>query len=344
MTVFALALAGAIGLLAGLVLTRPYGIGMDQGVGVQKLHHQPTPRLGGVALGLGVMVGSCLLPPETRALFWALALGALPAFGAGLAEDLTGRIPVPLRFAATLAAGCVAVWSLGLSEGPWWFVGLLVVGIAMGSQSFNLIDGVNGLALGCGALAFGGFGLLALWHGVVDLAVLNGLFLCATLGVLGVNYPSGRLFLGDGGAYGLGFAVAVSGLLLGLRIEEIGPSLALLGLCYPLSEVGVTILRRLMGGHGVTLADRGHLHSRLYALLEGLGGFGQRWTGPILCLLPLLTFGLYGAALWLGISVFWALGVGVLAYLWGYLSLSKGVFWGFVGVFWTRRARAYRGG
>lgn len=264
--------------------------------GPQKLHAAAVPRIGGVGVlaGLGLAwAGLWALPAsalaqEARVLLGALLLAALPAFGAGLVEDLSKRVSVRLRLLATAVSAACAAASLDLliqdtdlpgldalvavPLGAWLLTLFTVSGV---SHAVNLIDGCHGLASMTVTLVLLALGAVA-WD--VNDPVLAWLALgsaAATLGFFAWNYPSGRVFLGDGGAYLLGFWMAELGLLLTLRHPELSPLLPL-GLCfYPVFETLFSIWRRRRRPQGrATAADALHLHSLVYRHLArgGLQG------------------------------------------------------------------------
>jgi UDP-N-acetylmuramyl pentapeptide phosphotransferase/UDP-N-acetylglucosamine-1-phosphate transferase len=133
-----------------------------------------------------------------------------------------------------------------------------VAGIA---NAMNIIDGLHGLASGVGALALGALGVLAWTVGDHALASATFVLLAATAGFFVLNYPWGRLFLGDGGAYLLGFWLAWLSVLLVARNPDVSPWACLLIIVYPVTEVLYSIKRRLALKLHFGRPDRDHLHS-----------------------------------------------------------------------------------
>lgn len=263
-----------------LVLTRHlHGhLTLDGDVGVQKLHRRPTPRIGGLAMFIGAIIGGLLLEGEARSLWALVCLAALPGFIAGLAEDLTKRVGVKERLFATICSGLIFCLITGYSLGPvdipgidqilaLWLPSVLITAFAIGgiANAVNIIDGVNGLASGTVIIILSGFAILA-WN-VQDMA-LFGICLVLIGGILGffvMNFPLGLLFFGDAGAYTAGFMLAVVAVMLPLRNPELSPLLSLLALAYPVIETMVSIHRRMVrqGSHPGQ-PDRLHLHSLVY--------------------------------------------------------------------------------
>jgi UDP-N-acetylmuramyl pentapeptide phosphotransferase/UDP-N-acetylglucosamine-1-phosphate transferase len=249
---------------------------------VQKFHQKPVPRVGGVALVMGMLIALALMYLDTPRWMgedgtddiFKLLLAALPAFCAGLAEDLTKRINVTTRLLATFCSSLLACWLLDayLTRLDLWGIDefLLFVPIALVVTSIsvagvanavNIIDGFHGLAGGAVLIMLAGLGTLA-WQAadafVVQLALLGG---AATLGFLLVNYPTGRIFLGDGGAYFLGFWLAEVAVLLIVRNPEVGTWQVLAVCAYPVIETLYSmyrkkVIRRMSPG----LPDRLHFH------------------------------------------------------------------------------------
>jgi UDP-N-acetylmuramyl pentapeptide phosphotransferase/UDP-N-acetylglucosamine-1-phosphate transferase len=143
------------------------------------------------------------------------------------------------------------------------FFSVLITAIAIGgvANAINIIDGFHGLAGGVTILIMAAFALIAYGYGDVKLMLLCLLLASVLLGFLIINTPFGKLFLGDGGAYLLGFFVGWVALLLPARNPEISPWASLLVCAYPVTEVLFSIVRRLWWGVGIGEPDRAHLHS-----------------------------------------------------------------------------------
>jgi UDP-N-acetylmuramyl pentapeptide phosphotransferase/UDP-N-acetylglucosamine-1-phosphate transferase len=233
--------------------------------GVQKVHTAAVPRIGGLAVIGGILLGLVVFqqvfPGEmspTRASRIYLLLGAsLPAFLAGLIEDFTKRVSVRVRLAATALSALVASLALGATVNEldiWGLDALLAITplaivatavfVAGGSNAINIIDGFNGLSGSAIIIMAAGLAAVGLHMGDTFVAVLGALCAGATLGFLMLNYPSGKLFLGDGGAYFLGFWVSEMAVLLLVRHPELS-AWQVLAICgYPIIEVLFSIYRR----------------------------------------------------------------------------------------------------
>lgn len=259
---------------------------MDGTNGVQKFHTLPTPRIGGIALLVGAVATWWALPvhtllgQETRHLLGLILLGALPAFGAGLLEDVTKKVSVKARLLATALSGL----SFALLSGYWingvnlpgvdfllalapigiLFTAFAVSGIA---NSVNIIDGFNGLASGVVVLML--LTLAAIAFRVDDFVVLNLALggVAVVLGFMLLNFPKGFIFLGDAGAYCLGYFVAVLAVALAIRnVGAVSPWAMLLVCGYPFIETLFSVYRRLgrKRRRNPGTPDASHLHSLIY--------------------------------------------------------------------------------
>ncbi len=249
--------------------------------GPQKFHDQPVPRVGGVGILVGVVAAVLVMTwraPTTAQLGWQLLLCGLPAFVSGLIEDLTKRVTPTQRLAATavsalLAAGWLGAliqrtdlpgldWLVGFSAGAVFVTVFVVVGMA---NSVNIIDGFNGLASMCVVIMLSALAYVAFEVGDRLIAGLALAGIGAVLGFFLWNFPSGLIFLGDGGAYFLGFFVAELAVLLLLRNAEVSPLFPLLVCIYPVFETLFSIYRRrFLRAVPPSMPDGIHLHSLIY--------------------------------------------------------------------------------
>ena len=265
------------------------GRGVEYGDAMpQRFHVGEVPRLGGVALLVGVTASWLLGMWQTRlgdpgslrlgswALLWIAVL--LPAALGGIAEDMTQRLAARYRLLLTLLSGGLAVWLLELSlprlglpwldallhNMPWLGVCIVLLAIAGLPHAFNIIDGYNGLAgmvalIVCLALAH-----VALQVGDRALAALLVCTAAATGGFLVWNYPRGMLFAGDGGAYVWGVVIALASLSLVQRNADVSPWFPMLLLIYPVWETVFSIYRKSVRGVSPGVADALHFHQLIY--------------------------------------------------------------------------------
>jgi UDP-N-acetylmuramyl pentapeptide phosphotransferase/UDP-N-acetylglucosamine-1-phosphate transferase len=282
----------------------------DGMVGVQKFHRVPTPRIGGVAIAFAYVLVWPLLPDGVRPIWALIGLAGIPALAAGLGEDITRRVGVRQRLLATMGAGVLFALLTGYTmhevnlPGIDWLlsfslVALLFTGFAMGgvANAINIIDGFNGLAAGSLIIMLGAFAWVA--HQVGDDLVfaLAVLYAALVLGFFLVNFPLGKIFLGDGGAYFAGFLLAALGVLLPTRNPEVSAWTAILICAYPVIETLASMRRKARrDGHSVGQPDRVHFHMlahRRYArrLVSASGPVHLRnpATSLVTWALPLLT-------------------------------------------------------
>lgn len=254
--------------------------------GVQKVHHTAVPRIGGFAVVGGIFAAIMIfwkmwpgiLSSSQVFAVLLLLLAAAPAIIAGVTEDMTKTVSVRARLIATIGSAVIASSILGatLTELDIWGVDMLIsipavglivtaVVVAGGANAVNIIDGFNGLAgsvIVIMSLSLGAVG----WQVGDDLVAILGV-LCAgtTFGFLLVNFPRGKLFLGDGGAYFLGFWVAETAVLLLARKPSVNAWQMLSIVAYPVIEVLFSIYRRrIVRKVSPGAPDALHLHTLVY--------------------------------------------------------------------------------
>ncbi len=266
---------------------------MDSTDGVQKFHASPTPRVGGIAVYLGLIV-IWMTSKGPIGVLGLLLLAGIPAFAFGIAEDVTKRVGVKERLMATIVSGLVAWLLTGVSltsVGVWGLDGFLawaplsvaftVIAVAALTNAVNIVDGFNGLASGTTAISFSALGLVSYEFGDHQLALVCAAAVGCILGFMTVNFPLGRLFLGDGGAYLIGFLLAWVAVMLPVRNPDVSPWASLLACSYPVIEVLFSVWRKqLRHGHHPGQPDRVHLHMLVYQrvarrVFSGLGDLGR---------------------------------------------------------------------
>lgn len=260
-----------------LVLTagRHGRFSMDRPGAIQKFHSRPTPRIGGIGIYLALLVASRLVPdPDASRILATILVAGVPAILVGLLEDVTKNVGILVRLLATMASGALACWVSGVSltylhvpgldtllaVAP---VALLFTAFAVGgvANAFNIIDGFNGLASGTATICLLALATIAALAGDSALMLTAVVVAAAVAGFWLVNFPWGRLFLGDGGAYFAGFALAWLAVLLPMRNPGVSPWAAFLVCAYPIIEVIYSIVRRRMIRQSAGDPDRRHLHS-----------------------------------------------------------------------------------
>jgi UDP-N-acetylmuramyl pentapeptide phosphotransferase/UDP-N-acetylglucosamine-1-phosphate transferase len=280
LTLAGVALLASFLLCIAVVLTKRWhgAFSMDPTDGIQKFHSAPTPRIGGIPIvfALAFVLVLDKSNTEIQALLAPILLAGMPAFLFGLAEDLFKQIGVVQRLSATMTSGFLA-WFLtdySLSRLDIWgvdtlmqftffsviFTAFAVSGVA---NAINIIDGFNGYASLTCTIAFIGFALIAGQVGDKNLAFVSLIFAACTWGFFWVNWPFGKLFLGDGGAYFLGFALAWVAVLLVERNPSVSAFSALLICILPITEALFSIFRRKVRNKHLVKPDSLHFHSLL---------------------------------------------------------------------------------
>ncbi len=261
---------------------------MDLSHGVQKFHTTPTPRVGGLPIVIGLSVACFISSPELKHLLTPILIAGMPAFLFGLAEDITKRIGVLARLLATMASGLLAWWltDYSLSRVDVWgvdwllkytLISVVFTSFAVGgvANAINIIDGFNGLASTMATLAFAGFAVIAWSVEDATLASVAIILAACVWGFFWVNWPFGKLFLGDGGSYFVGFALAWIAVLLIERNPSVSPYAALLVCIHPVSEVLLSIFRRKLKKMNPGHPDRLHFHSIVKQR------YVRRWFGSL---------------------------------------------------------------
>ncbi len=256
----------------------------------QKFHTVTVPRIGGV----GIIVS---LLPAAMSMVWTMGFDvaryfllllacAIPAFLAGIVHDFSDAITPRGRLLATMVSAALAFefveaavrdtaipgldWVVSIPAGSLLVTLITVAGIA---NSVNIIDGFNGLASMCVAIMLAAIAYVAFQVGdpLIGSMALAGIG--AVLGFFLWNFPAGLIFLGDGGAYFLGFYVAELCILLVARnAGEVSPLFPLIVCIYPVFETLFSIYRRtFLRAVPPSMPDGIHLHSLIYRRV-------LRWT------------------------------------------------------------------
>ncbi|WP_061147027.1 MraY family glycosyltransferase [Caballeronia arvi] len=314
--------------------------------GVQKNHSHPVPRIGGVSLMVAAIVTfsvCAFVGGNPREESMLLLLCAAPAFLSGVIEDVTKRVSVRARLlSAMLAAllgafllhGVIGRVDLPLVDPILTFapiaIGLTVLAVAGLTNAVNIIDGFNGLAAVVSILILGSIGYVA--HAVGDLLVMSAaLTMIGAIGGFAIwNYPAASIFLGDGGAYFIGFTIAELLVLLVARHPNISAWYAMVVAIYPLFETLFSIYRRrIVRGRPVGAPDGIHLHTLIFKRVVRKGTDPRQRqrrnarTSPYLWVLSMI--GIVPASLFWHNPVVLAVTavVFVVAYVWLYVAIVR---------------------
>jgi UDP-N-acetylmuramyl pentapeptide phosphotransferase/UDP-N-acetylglucosamine-1-phosphate transferase len=312
---------------------------LDSAEGVQKFHLHPTPRVGGLSVMAGLLVVQWQSPADWMPVLGPMLLAALPAFVVGVAEDLSKSVGPGVRLLCTVGSGVVASvltgtalthtglpWLDGALQ-AWWPLAVAFTAFAVGgvANAVNIVDGFNGLASGLVMICLCALGAIALQVGDGKLAGVLFATAAVVLGFLAVNFPLGKIFLGDGGAYVLGFWLAWLAVLLIERNAEVSAVAVLLACAYPVVEVAFSVARRIRRAHPAMHPDRLHLHSLVKCRLvrKRLGHWPSVMqnasVSPLLWLVACVPAGL-GAWFWNSPAAAW---IGLLAFALAYALIYR---------------------
>jgi UDP-GlcNAc:undecaprenyl-phosphate GlcNAc-1-phosphate transferase len=244
-------------------------VGMVDRPAPRKLHTRPIPLLGGLALYLAVLLALLLfegrynLPQLAGILAGATAISFL-----GIWDDHWGMRPLIKLAGQVLIAGAVMATGVTVSLFPWPILNLLVtllwlVGI---TNAFNLIDNMDGLSGGIGAVAAAFFLLLAALNGQYLVGAMAAAVLGACIGFLRYNFNPASIFMGDAGSLFLGFLMAVLGIKLRFphNVAFVTWMVPVLVLGIPIFDTALVVLSRLRRGlNPLTTPGKDHLSHRL---------------------------------------------------------------------------------
>lgn len=312
--------------------------------GPQKFHKTAVPRIGGISIAVGLFVAILI---KTIDLGFAnveliLLICAIPTFAIGLTEDLTKKISVRQRLLCTAISAVCVIYLLGIQVNsigipfidllftiPFFGFVFTVIAITGLANAYNIIDGFNGLSSMVGIIT-----LLALTYvgyvlGDTTIIFLSLVMAGAILGFFIWNYPQGLIFLGDGGAYLIGFWIAALSIGLCARHPEVSPWFALLINGYPIMETLFTIYRRkIHQGKSPGAPDGIHFHTLIYRRILHAKHFDSALsanarTAPYLWLLAGLS--ITPAVLWWQSTLFLisACILFILSYLWIYSRIVR---------------------
>ena len=279
---FLLALAVVLLLTPGVGrFARFLGV-VDEPGETRRVHTHPVPRLGGIALLLGVFVPA-LAFLDLEGPYRGILLGAAIATTVGAIDDFRG-LPWWAKLGGQVAAGAVAVGfgvtvdrftfpGFGSQELPEWAAGLAtIVWVVAIMNMVNFLDGMDGLAAGICAIAGSTFAIIGLSLGAPDAALLSAIVAGACFGFLHHNFYPARIFMGDSGALLLGFllaTLAIEGLVKTAALATL--VLPLLVLAIPIVDTSFVFAKRLKYRQPLYEADRTHLHHRFMNI-----GFSQQ--------------------------------------------------------------------
>ena len=286
----------------------------------RKIHKNPVVRVGGVSIFAGTMVALLIvwrlgaftnIPPSEQLQIGTVLFGSILFFCIGFADDLlnlTAFSRLIMQF--TVAAGCwvmgvridfLSVPFNGLLHLGWFSLPITVIWLVGMANAINWIDGVDGLAAGVSGIAAVVMLIVTLFMDQSAAALIAAALAGAALGFLRYNFNPAQIFMGDGGAYFMGFTLAgvgITGLVKTTAVTAV--LLPYVILAVPILDMSAVIFSRISRGKSPFVADNSHLH---HWLLEA--GISQRLT----------VLFIYSLTLWVG-SI--AMGFSNIPSGWGY--------------------------
>lgn len=260
----------------------------------RKVHKKPIPRLGGIGIYAGFLLGYMIFGEQSIQMN-AVLIGSIIIIITGIFDDLK-PIPARYKFLGQLAGAAVIplyggivlkdISAFGFSiEFGILAYPVTILFIVSIINCINLIDGLDGLSAGISSIYFVTIGIIAiLLHNSTGLdVILTFIMLGSTLGYLWHNFYPAKIFMGDSGSMFLGYIISVIALLGFKNITLTSFIVPVLLLAIPILDTLFAILRRTINHKPIGMPDKSHLHHQLLNLK-----FSQRKTVLIIYLVDIL--------------------------------------------------------
>ena len=247
----------------------------------QSSHRIPTPRIGGLGLVAFALIGIFWTESETSGLILMLCVSSLPVFIGGFGEDtgfdVTPKMRLLLSFVSAAFAGILlGAWisrtgvpfldsALGVTIISIMFTMLMAGGIC---HSINLVDGLNGLSIGLSIIMSLALAAVATFVGDMAMATTSLLLTASLAGIIVFNFPFGKIFLGDAGAYTTGHLLTWIAILIMARNPQVAPFAMFLIFFWPVADMLFAIMRRIRNGKPIDQPDRMHFHQFVMRAIE----------------------------------------------------------------------------
>ena len=258
------------------------------------IHKRPIPKLGGVAIFLGFLVGYMIFGIHTVTMN-AVLIGSFLIILTGVVDDIVELKPIT-KFFGQLAAAAVIVFygnllitSISAFGITWNFPSVVahivtMVFIIGCINCINLIDGLDGLSGGISSIYFLTVGIISIIQGSFGLEyILSFIMLGAVLGFIAYNFHPATIFAGDSGSMFMGFIISVIALLGFKNVTLTSFIIPLLILAIPILDTLFAIIRRLLKGESIAKADKSHIHHQFLNR-----NFSQRQTVIIIYIVDAL--------------------------------------------------------
>ena len=239
----------------------------------RKVHKIPMPRLGGLGIFLGFLLGY-MLYGRASSIMNSILIGSFIIVLVGAIDDIK-PLKASTKFIGQIVAACIVVFygkiimqdlsAFGFYINFGVFAYPISILFILGCiNCINLIDGLDGLAAGISSIYFLTIGIIASMQGKFGLdCVLTFVMLGSTLGFLVHNFNPASIFMGDSGSMFLGFMIAVIALLGFKNVTMTSLIIPLLVLAIPILDTLFAILRRVLKGESISTPDKFHIHHQL---------------------------------------------------------------------------------
>jgi len=274
-----------------ILKTKPYHIKYtkDFTIGPQKIHSYNAPRIGGLAVFISLILtlfikyieNDFIILKDYEFIYYFI-LCSLPVFFIGIIEDLTKKITANIRLLFILFSSALSIYLLPIDLNKFNYYNINTVLFTVTSfiffsfsitgltNAYNIIDGFNGLTSMIAILVLASITYVCFKNNDYQLMYLSIILIGSLIGFFIFNYPYGFIFLGDCGAYLIGYSIAIISILLVQRNISVSPLYALVVNAYPIIETIFSIWRRNSNGRkSITKADGIHFHSLIYRRILG---------------------------------------------------------------------------
>ncbi|MDC3416702.1 glycosyltransferase family 4 protein [Aquibacillus salsiterrae] len=249
----------------------------------RKIHTVVTPRLGGLAIYLGVIAGFIYLQP-TFTYFWPIMIGTFVIIITGILDDIFQLKPVYKLAGQVIASGILIYSGLLIEKITIPIIGIVplesfsilitflwIIGI---TNAINLIDGLDGLASGVTTIALTSIAVMAFVDVRVAVFMYCIVLIGSNFGFLYHNFHPAKIYMGDTGSMFLGYSVAVISILgLFKNVTLFSFIIPIIVLAVPIFDTLFAIVRRAFKGENIMMPDKFHIHYQLLA-----AGFSHRMT------------------------------------------------------------------
>jgi UDP-GlcNAc:undecaprenyl-phosphate/decaprenyl-phosphate GlcNAc-1-phosphate transferase len=242
----------------------------------RRIHKEPMPLIGGLAIAMGVFIGILIFMPIDKTTI-SILLGGVVILIGGIIDDIKELSP-RYKMVFQIVAGIILILGdvkvdfitnpfakgSGIMYLNWISIPITLFWVVGITNTLNFIDGLDGLSAGVAMISSLSLMAVAARFGYTNVIILAALVAGACLGFLPFNFNPAKIFMGDTGALFLGFmlaAISIEGVMKSVAAIAVIAPILILGV--PIFDTTFAIFRRLLNGQSVAAADKGHLHHRL---------------------------------------------------------------------------------